>query len=84
MSSIITLTNAYLMRIMKRGFEKCQMKQKVLIKILNNNGWFLLRHGSNHDIYSNGSYNISVPRHKEIKERTACGILSEAGIEWRG
>lgn len=59
------------------------MKQKDLVKVLKRNGWILLRHGSNHDIYTNGSYNISVPRHKEVKERTASGILDEAGIEWR-
>ena len=33
--------------------------------------------------YTNGEYNIAVPRHKEIKERTARGIMTEAGIEWR-
>jgi mRNA interferase HicA len=57
------------------------MKQNALIKILKKNGWELLRHGANHDIYTNGTYNIAVPRHKEIKERTAHIILQEAGIE---
>lgn len=57
------------------------MKAKDLIRVLKENGWELLRHGANHDIYTNGTYNISVPRHREIKERTAKIILQEAGIE---
>lgn len=71
------------MRIIIFELRRRLMKKKDLIKLLKKNGWVLLRNGSNHDIYSNGSYNISVPRHKEIKEITARGILSEAGIEWR-
>lgn len=57
------------------------MKRKDLEKALSKNGWYLLRHGANHDIFTNGESNIAVPRHKELKERTAHGILKEAGIE---
>lgn len=57
------------------------MKQIDLIKILKKNGWYFLRHGGNHDVYTNGVYNISILRHKEVKERTAKDILKEAGIE---
>lgn len=57
------------------------MKQADLVRLLKKGGWKLLRHGANHDIYTNGVYNIAVPRHRELKERTAKGILKEAGIE---
>lgn len=59
------------------------MKHRELTKMLKKNEWRLIRHGANHNIYTNGEYNIAVPRHKEIKERTARGIMTEAGIEWR-
>lgn len=57
------------------------MKKTVLVKILTSAGYSLLRNGANHDIYSDGIHKIAVPRHREIKERTAKGILKEAGIE---
>ncbi len=31
------------------------MKQKDLIKLLKKNGWWMLREGSNHSIYTNGN-----------------------------
>lgn len=56
------------------------MKRKDLEKILNENGFFLKRNGGNHDIFSNGSKSIPVPRHKEIQESTVKDIFKEAGI----
>lgn len=41
------------------------MKRKKLIKILTDNGWWLLRHGANHDIYTNGIKCEPIPRHRE-------------------
>jgi mRNA interferase HicA len=38
----------------------------------------LLRHGSNHDLYEMGSVRLTVPRHAEINEITAKGIIREA------
>lgn len=57
------------------------MKRTDLVRTLTKAGYFLLRNGSNHDIYSNGIHKIAVPRHREIKERTAKDIMKEAGIE---
>lgn len=56
------------------------MKQADLIKKLEAGGYKLKRHGGNHDVYTNGIHSIAVPRHREIKETTAKGILKEAGI----
>ena len=56
------------------------MKRTDLIKLLESNGWKLLRNGSNHDIYTDGVHMEPIPRHKEIKEFLARQILKRAGI----
>lgn len=60
------------------------MKAGELTKLLKKNGCYLLRHGSNHDIWLSPTTNkqFAVPRHKdEIKTGTAKSILKDAGIE---
>lgn len=57
------------------------MKRRDLIKLLELNGWYLLRNGSNHDIYTNGTKNEPIPRHTEIGETLAQRILKRAGIK---
>ena len=56
------------------------MKRTDLIRTLEQNGWYLLRNGSNHDIYTNGIKMEPIPRHKEVHERLAQAILKRAGI----
>ncbi len=51
------------------------MKRRDLIRLLESNGWWLLRHGSDHDIYTNGKQSEPIPRHSEIKENLAKSIL---------
>jgi mRNA interferase HicA len=43
------------------------MKKKELEKRLRQFGWWLARHGGNHDIWTNGKITNQVPRHAEIK-----------------
>jgi len=43
--------------------------------------WSLVRHGANHDVYRLGSETIPIPRHAEIQELTANGILKECSTE---
>lgn len=57
------------------------MKRTDLIKLLEKNGYFLKRHGSNHDIYSNGVYNETIPRHKEINEQLVKAIIKRRGLK---
>ncbi|MCL2353250.1 MAG: type II toxin-antitoxin system HicA family toxin [Defluviitaleaceae bacterium] len=57
------------------------MKRRDLIKKLEKNGWYLLRHGANHDIYTNGLRNEPIGRHIEIDEKLAKKILKRNGIE---
>lgn len=51
------------------------MKKKELIYKLSQNGWWLLRQGADHEVWTNGILQTYVPRHKEIKEYTGRGIL---------
>lgn len=57
------------------------MKRKDLIKLLENNGWFLERRGANHDIYSNGQKREPIPRHREIDEMLSKAIIKRQGLK---
>jgi len=54
------------------------VKKKDLEAKLKQYGWWLLRQGGNHELWTNGEHNVPVPRHKEINEFTAKGILRKA------
>ena len=41
-------------------------------------GWRLLRHGRNHDIWTNGERQEPIPRHNDINEKLARSILRKA------
>lgn len=56
------------------------MKHKALVKLLEQNGWWVLRHGANHDIYTNGTRKEAIPRHTEVKERLVEKIRKREGI----
>lgn len=51
------------------------MKQRDLIKKLEDAGFSFERHGGNHDIYRRGGVIEKVPRHKEVNEDLARMIL---------
>lgn len=51
------------------------MKRKDLIRLLEKNGWRLARNGGNHDIYTDGKDSEAIPRHREISENLAKGII---------
>ncbi len=61
------------------------MKTSEFVKLLQQNGWVLKRHGGGHDIYYNPQKpksQVAVPRHgsKEIPKGTVEAIKREAGI----
>jgi predicted RNA binding protein YcfA (HicA-like mRNA interferase family) len=58
------------------------MKRREIIKKLEENGFALDRHGSNHDVYYNGATKrrATVPRHREIDDNLAREIFKEAGL----
>nr|DAO08725.1 MAG TPA: hypothetical protein [Caudoviricetes sp.] len=57
------------------------MKRRDLVKLLENNGWWLLRSGASHDIYTNGQRSEPIPRHSEIKEQLAKSIIRRQGLK---
>ncbi|MEG2001081.1 MAG: type II toxin-antitoxin system HicA family toxin [Evtepia sp.] len=57
------------------------MKRRDLIKLLEANGWWHLRSGANHDIYTNGSKSEPIPRHTEIKEQLAQSMIRRQGLK---
>ncbi|MGB4660714.1 MAG: type II toxin-antitoxin system HicA family toxin [Mobilitalea sp.] len=56
------------------------MKRKDLIKLLENNGWYLKRNGGSHDIYTDGKKSEPIPRHADINERLAKEIIRKHGL----
>ena len=55
-----------------------RMKRRDLEKTLRALGWWLLRHGGNHDIWTDGDAEEAIPRHRELNERLAQTILRRA------
>lgn len=56
------------------------MKKRDLEKKLKNAGWYLLAHGGNHDIWTNGTHKEQIPRHNEVNERLAKAIIRKWGL----
>ena len=56
------------------------MKQRDLVKKLQNAGFVFERHGGSHDVYVRGTEREEIPRHKEIDERLAKAILRRRGL----
>jgi mRNA interferase HicA len=59
------------------------VKQRDLIKKLEQMGCVFIRHGSKHDWYQNSQTKVSqpVPRHREINERLAKHIIKMLSSE---
>lgn len=56
------------------------VKRKDLIKYLESNGFYLLREGGNHSIYTNDTKTIPGKRHRTIDRITANEICKQAGL----
>lgn len=57
------------------------MKRRDLIKLFENNGWYYLRDGGRHDIYTNGKKSEPIPRHREINEMLAKSLIKKYGLK---
>lgn len=57
------------------------MKKRELEKKFKSAGWWLLRHGGNHDVWTNGEKEEQIPRHSEINERLAKALLKRHGLD---
>jgi predicted RNA binding protein YcfA (HicA-like mRNA interferase family) len=56
------------------------VKRKDLIKYLEENGFYLLREGGNHSIYTNDIKTLPVKRHRTIDRITANAICKQADL----
>ncbi|WP_125604387.1 type II toxin-antitoxin system HicA family toxin [Lapidilactobacillus bayanensis] len=43
-------------------------------------GWHFVEHGGNHDIWTNGTVKIQVPRHPDVKESLARGLIKKYNL----
>ena len=56
------------------------VKRRDLIRYLEENGFYLLREGGNHSIYTNDHKTLPVKRHKSLDRITANEICKQAGL----
>ena len=56
------------------------VNRRELIRYLGENGFWLLREGGNHSIYTNGARVIPVKRHKQLDRITANELCKQAGL----
>jgi mRNA interferase HicA len=54
------------------------MKRRDLEKKLAEFGWYFDRHGGNHDVWTNGELKNFIPRHNDVSENLARGIVRMA------
>lgn len=69
------------MRIMALRRKGVNMHYRELVKLLEENGWYIKREGGNHTLYTDGVKTVPVPRHREINERLARRIIKDLGLK---
>lgn len=57
------------------------MKTRDLVKLFEKSGWWFVRHGGNHDIYTNGKEFEQIVRHRETKESLAKALIRKHGLK---
>ncbi len=56
------------------------IKRRDLVKYFEQNGFYLLREGANHSIYTNGRKTVPVKRHRQFDRITANELCKQAGL----
>jgi predicted RNA binding protein YcfA (HicA-like mRNA interferase family) len=56
------------------------IKRRDLIKYFQENGFYLLREGAKHSIYTNGDKTIPIKRHHSFDRITANELCKQAGL----
>jgi predicted RNA binding protein YcfA (HicA-like mRNA interferase family) len=57
------------------------VKRRDLVRYLEENGFYLLREGGKHSIYTNDEKTIPVKRHRTIDRITANELCKQAGLK---
>jgi mRNA interferase HicA len=57
------------------------VKRRDLIRYFEKNGFYLLREGGKHSIYTNEKKVIPVKRHKNLERITANELCKQAGLD---
>ena len=57
------------------------VKRRDLVRYLEKNGYFFLREGSNHTIYTNKKKTIPIKRHRTLDRITANELCKQAGLK---
>lgn len=57
------------------------VKRRDLVRYMEQYGFYLLREGANHAIYTNGIKIIPIKRHKQFDRITANELCKQAGLE---
>jgi len=57
------------------------VKRRDLVSYLEDNGFYLLREGGKHSIYTNDSKTIPAKQHKTFDRITANAICKQAGLK---
>lgn len=57
------------------------VKRRKVEKRFEENGWYFVRHGANHDIWSNGIIKTQLPRHPKISDRLYQGLINQFNLK---
>ena len=57
------------------------VKRRDLVKYMEQHGFYLLREGGNHSIYTNKSKTIPIKRHRTLDRITANELCKQAGLK---
>lgn len=57
------------------------VKRKDLVRYFEQHGFYLLREGANHSIYTNDKKTIPVKRHRTLDRITANALCKQAGLK---
>lgn len=50
-------------------------------KRFKDNGWYFVRHGSNHDIWSNGKTKTQLPRHPKFSDKLYNALIKKFNLK---
>lgn len=56
------------------------MQRYKLEKAFRKAGWWFLRHGNNHDVWTNGKEIEMIPRHPQVRDSLAKGLIKKHGL----